>query len=104
MEFLLVIRQISRISKQLKTTFRDCTIEMENIGQLLRFNIVSSGITCGNLFNILSVKQEELMINYYSIANSKMETILREFIEDSNYNSSNSCNIISNFDEENAKQ
>lgn len=33
-----------------------------------------------------------------------METILREFIEDSNYNSSNSCNIISSFDEETAKQ
>jgi len=32
-----------------------------------------------------------------------METILREFIEDSNYNSSNSCNIIKSFDEDIAK-
>jgi len=63
MEFLLIIRQIARITKQLNLTFKDCTLEMENIGQLLRFNIVCSGITCGTLFNILSVKQEELMIN-----------------------------------------
>jgi len=73
---------------------------MENIGQLFRFNIVGkTQITCGSLFTLLDSKKEELMINYYSIANSKMETILRSFIEDDSYNSQNSCNVIANLDE-----
>ena len=41
------------------------------------------------------------MINYYSISNSKMETILRSFIEDDTYNSTNSCNIITEYNEKN---
>lgn len=32
---------------------------MENIGQLMRFNIQSENITCGNLFNILDSKDEK---------------------------------------------
>jgi len=73
---------------------------MENIGQLFRFNIVGkTQITCGSLFTLLDSKKEELMINYYSIANSKMETILRAFIEDDSYNSQNTCNVIAKLDE-----
>lgn len=98
-EFLLVIRQISRITRLLTSKFLNCKIDMENIGQLLRFNIQSDSVSCGSLFNLLDSKDEKqkeyMMINYYSIANSKMETILRSFIEDDTYNSTNSCNVIS---------
>jgi DNA repair protein RadC len=74
---------------------------MENTGQLFRFNIVGkTQITCGSLFTLLDSKKEELMINYYSIANSKMETILRAFIEDDRYNSQNACNVIANLDDQ----
>jgi len=64
MEFLIVIRQISRIVGMLKARFSECKIEMENIGQLLRFNIQSSEINCGNLFSMLDFKHDELMISY----------------------------------------
>eukprot|EP00801_Mesodinium_rubrum_P001109 Mrub_01109.p1 GENE.Mrub_01109~~Mrub_01109.p1 ORF type:complete len:782 (-),score=153.79 Mrub_01109:67-2325(-) len=105
LEFLLVIRQISRVIHLLKSKYLECKIDMENIGQLLRFNIQSDSITCGSLFNLLDSKDEKqkeyLMINYYSIANSKMETILRSFIEDDTYNSTNSCNIITEYNEKN---
>lgn len=67
---------------------------MENIGQLLKFNIIANDINCGKLYNILDSQHEELQINYYSISNTKMETILRVFIEDDSYNSQNTCNII----------
>jgi len=74
---------------------------MENIGQLFRFNIVGkTQITCGSLFTLLDSKKEDLMINYYSIANSKMETILRAFIEDDSYNSQNTCNVIAKLDDQ----
>lgn len=55
-EFLLVIRQISRIMIKLKSEFNDMKIEMENIGTLLRFNIQAANVNCGNLFNILDFK------------------------------------------------
>eukprot|EP00801_Mesodinium_rubrum_P000481 Mrub_00481.p1 GENE.Mrub_00481~~Mrub_00481.p1 ORF type:complete len:729 (-),score=138.30 Mrub_00481:159-2345(-) len=98
-EFLLVIRQISRLVSLLKSKFVSCKIDMENIGQLLRFNIQSENISCGSLFNCLDSNTKDLMINYYSIANSKMETILREFIEDDTYNSQNTCNVIAEYSE-----
>lgn len=48
-EFLLVIKQISRIINELNVKFKGCQFEMENIGQLLRFNIRASEINCGSL-------------------------------------------------------
>jgi len=62
-EFLLVIRQISRIMIKLKSEFNDMKIEMENIGTLLRFNIQAANVNCGNLFNILDSNHATLMIN-----------------------------------------
>ena len=58
-EFLLVIRQISRIIHLLNSKYVNCKIDMENIGQLLRFNIQSDSITCGSLFNLLDSKDEK---------------------------------------------
>ena len=62
-EFILVVRQISRIMMKLKQEFSEMKTEMENIGQLLRFNIVSSMVNCGNLFSILDANHTLLMIN-----------------------------------------
>jgi len=62
-EFLLVIRQISRIMGKLRTEFSDMKVEMENIGTLLRFNIQASNVNCGNLFTILDSNHANLMIN-----------------------------------------
>lgn len=63
-EFMLVIRQISRIMGKLRAEFGDMKIEMENIGTLLRFNIQASNVNCGNLFTILDSNHAVLMINY----------------------------------------
>lgn len=94
-EFLLVIVHIIRLIDELKSNFPDCDIQMENIGQLLRFNICGkNGLTCGKLFNVMDSKQTELNINYQSISMVKMETILRQFIEDESYNSANDCNVL----------
>lgn len=62
-EFLLVIRQISRLVSMLKSQFVTCKIDMENIGQLLRFNIQSDDVSCGSLFNCLDSNKSYLMIN-----------------------------------------
>lgn len=62
-EFILVIQSISRIMIKLKGQYKDIKIEMENIGQFLRFNIQASDLNCGNLFSILDSNHENLMIN-----------------------------------------
>lgn len=62
-EFMLVIRQISRIMIKLKSEFNDMKVEMENIGTLLRFNIQAANVNCGNLFNLLDSNHATLMIN-----------------------------------------
>lgn len=62
-EFIIVIQSISRIMIKLKGQYKDIKIEMENIGQFLRFNIQASDLNCGNLFSILDSNHENLMIN-----------------------------------------
>jgi hypothetical protein len=62
-EFILVIRQISRLISMLKSQFTSCKIEMENIGQFLRFNIQADNVSCATLFNILESNKDNLMIN-----------------------------------------
>jgi len=93
-EFVATIKLIEGIISCLRSSFNNVNLVLENIGLLLRVNITSDSLTCGQLFSLIERSKEELGISYYSITMAKMETLFRNIVEDESNNSLNDCTIL----------
>lgn len=72
-------------------------LKVFNTGKKVNINIINdveTETTCGKLFGFIKENKDDLRIKYYSIATSKLETVYKSLIEDTDSKNSHDCTVI----------